>query len=85
MEDMGFDATIKALLDDAYASAMAINANNTFTADQVRMMILVTNLQSLTKAILLADAEPEAHTLNLKQVALGLMGAIDFALEDMNM
>lgn len=81
MEDAGFDTTIKGLLDDAYKAAMVINANNSFTADEVRMMILITNLQSLVKAILTADAEPEVHTLDLKQVALGLMGAIDFASE----
>jgi hypothetical protein len=75
-----FDVEIHNLLETAFQSALIIGGN-TYTPEQIKLMIVATNLESLAKTFLFADDKPEEITLNLKQVALGLLGTSDWVKE----
>lgn len=78
----GFDEEITQLLQETFTQALLIGST-TYTADQIRLMIIATNMQSLANTFLLADNNPEAVNLNLKQVALGLLGTKDWIMENL--
>lgn len=73
----GFDEEIHNLLESAYQEALVIGAG-AYSPEQIKLMIIATNLQSLAKTFLIADSKPDEVTLNLKQVALGLLGTSDW-------
>lgn len=76
----GFDEEIRDLLETAFQAALVIGSG-TYTPEQIKLMIISTNLQSLAKTFLVADDKPDEITLNLKQVALGLLGTSDWVKE----
>lgn len=80
MSDEGFDLQIHNLLEAAFQSALIIGGG-TYTPAQIKLMIVATNLESLAKTFLLADDAPDEIELNLKQVALGLLGTSDWVKE----
>lgn len=76
----GFDEEIHDLLETAFQSALIIGGDS-YTPEQIKLMIVATNLESLAKTFLVADSKPDEITLNLKQVALGLLGTSDWVKE----
>ena len=76
----GFDVEIRNLLNTAFQSALIIGGD-AYSPEQIKLMIVATNLESLAKTFLLADDKPDEITLNLKQVALGLLGTSDWVKE----
>lgn len=83
MENIGFDQEIAGLLESAYQAALLIGGQ-VYTSDQIKLMIIATNLESLANTFLMADNDPEGMTLNLKQVALGLFGSSDWLKTDLD-
>lgn len=79
-EKIPFDVEIRDILEDTYKKATLIN-DGQYTPEQLKLMILATNLQSLANTFLLADSDPEKIQLNLKQVALGILGSADWIKE----
>lgn len=73
----GFDEEIHNLLESAYQDALVIGAD-VYSPEQIKLMIISTNLQSLAKTFLIADSKPDEIMLNLKQIALGLLGTSDW-------
>lgn len=76
MEDIGFDQEIFSLLEETFKAALSIGGD--YSPEQIKLMIVATNLESLAKMFLVADNKPEEVTLNLKKVALGIMGTSDW-------
>lgn len=76
----GFDETIKEYLDNALEQVMAMP---TWTAPeyQARLAVLALNLRALANNFLVVDSADGAAplTLDLKKVALGILGTADFA------
>lgn len=82
MEEINFDLEIRNLLEGAYQAALKLNKGQVYSPEQIKMMIVATNLESLAKTFLHAD-ETEEATLDLKKVALGILGTIDWIKEDL--
>lgn len=80
MSEGNFDIEIHDLLEAAFQAALVIGAGS-YTPEQIKLMIVATNLQSLANTFLMADSKPDDITLNLKQVALGLLGTSDWVKE----
>lgn len=78
MDNTGFDLEIRNLLEAAYQTALLMGSN--YTPDQIKLMMVAKNLESAANTFLMADNNP-AITLNLKQVALGLLGTQDWIKE----
>jgi len=78
MDEQGFDSDIRDVLDETFQAALKIGSDH--TPDQLKLMIIATNLEALAKTFLLADDHEEV-TLDLKQVALGLLGSKDWLSE----
>lgn len=76
----GLDVEIYDLLENAFQAALLIGGS-TYSREQIKLMIVSTNLESLAKTFLIADDKPDEVTLNLKQVALGLLGTSDWVKE----
>lgn len=79
----GFDTEIHDLLESAFQAALIIGSG-VYTPEQIKLMIVSTNLESLARTFLLADDKPDEITLNLKQVALGLLGTSDWVKEGLD-
>lgn len=85
MEDeVGFDQEIRNLLERAYQAALKINGNakTKFNPDHIKLMIVTTHMDSLAKALLHAD-EHDVGALDMKKMALGIYGTIDWIREDL--
>ena len=54
------------------------NPQNTDTDDQLRLRLVASNLRALANVVLIADSKPNEFSLNLKQVALGILGTSDW-------
>ena len=78
--DIPFDVEIRDILEDTYKKATILN-DGQFTPDQLKLMILATNLQSLANTFLLADKSPGEVKMDLKKVALGILGTHDWIQE----
>lgn len=77
MEDLNFDQEISTILETTFQQALLISAG-AHTPEQLRLMIVSTNLESLAKTFLIADNQPDTISLDLKKVALGLLGTADW-------
>lgn len=73
-----FDLAIRDLLEETFQAALLMGS--THTPEQLKLMIVATNLESLANTFLLADEANEVD-LDLKKVALGLMGTSDWVKE----
>lgn len=73
-----FDVEIRNLLEATYQAALKVKSD--LTPDQIKLLIAATNLQSISNTFLLADERPDIQ-LNLKQVALGILGTKDWLEE----
>lgn len=78
--EQGFDQEIRDLLEEAFQAALLVGGG-TYSPEQIKLMIVATNMQSLAKTFLVADSKPDEITLNLKQVALGILGTSDWIKE----
>ena len=78
-----FDLEIRNLLESTFQAALLVGGE-TYTPEQIKLMIASTNLESLAKTFLIADDKPDEVTLNLKQVALGLLGTADWLKENLS-
>lgn len=79
---VAFDVFIRNTLEETYQQALLIESN--YTPEQIKLMIVATNLQSIAKTFLLADSHPDKVQLNLKQVALGILGTQDWLKEGLD-
>lgn len=77
--DQSFDLDIYNTLEATFQAALLIHSG--LTPEQIKLMIVATSLESLAKSFLLADSEPERISMNLKQVALGILGTADWVKE----
>ena len=75
-----YDTAIKEMLDSTFNQGLKF-PNNPYTLDQLRMAIVATNLKGLVNAILMADEKPDEVRMDFKQLALGILGTIDFLTE----
>lgn len=76
-----FDAEILTLLQGTYHVASFMD--HPYTEEQLKMKIVATNLKALVNTFLVAAEHPDEVDLNLQQVALGLLGTVDFLEEDL--
>lgn len=76
--DRGYDEELRDILEGTYQAALLVKSS--YTPDQIKLMILATNLGSIANTFLLADSNPEVK-LNLKQLALGILGTQDWITE----
>lgn len=74
-----FDSEIYELLKGTYQVASFMN--HPYSEDQLKIKIVATNLRALVNTFLLAADHPEKIEVNFKQVALGILGTIDFLEE----
>jgi hypothetical protein len=72
----GFDGEISAILEDTFQAALLIGGS-VYTPEQIKLMIAAVNIESLAHTLLVADSNEEVD-LNLKQMALGLLGTSDW-------
>lgn len=79
MENQGFDQEIRDILQQTFSSALVIGEGS-YTPEQVKLMILATNLDALAKTFLKAD-EDDRFNPDFKQVALALFGTSDWIRE----
>lgn len=70
------DEELYSAMDDVFEMIKG-NLANRDTDDQLKRRIVYHNLNALAQVILLADANPEM-TLDLKRVALGILGTADW-------
>lgn len=82
MENSGFDSEIYSILEDTYQKALLMN-DGKYTTEQIKLMIVATNLQSLANTFLTADLD-DRITMDLKQVALGILGTCDWVKEGLD-
>lgn len=78
MSDLPFDVEIRNLLEATFQAALKVQSD--LTPEQIKLLIVATNLQSIANTFLLAD-EREDVSLNLKQTALGILGTKDWLEE----
>jgi len=75
-----FDDEIKSVLDTTHQ--MGLRMPSPYTPDQLRMAIVGMNLRALVHTLLTADSE-DAIKIDFKQVALGILGTVDFLEADL--
>lgn len=73
-----FDIEIRNLLEATFQAALKVQSD--LSPEQIKLLIVATNLQSIANTFLLADERPEVQ-LNLKQAALGILGTKDWLEE----
>lgn len=78
----GFDQEMYKILNDTFKAALLLGSSH--SPEQIKLMIVATNLESLASMFLLADESPELAQLDFKKVALGLMGTGDWVREGLN-
>ena len=76
-----FDTEIYTLLKGTYNAALLLP--HPYTTDQLKMKIVSTNLKALANTFLKASDHPEVITMNFMQVALGILGTVDFLEDDL--
>lgn len=82
MEKVPFDREVTELLEEAYQTALKINNNRVFSPEHIKMLILITNLEAMAKTFILAS-DTNGIDLDLKKVALGVFGTIDWIRESL--
>lgn len=75
-ESAPFDEEIATMLEGAFRQALVIGGD-AYSDDHIRLLILTTHLKSVVKVFLEADTNPDLQ-LDLKKVALGMLGSIDW-------
>lgn len=75
--DMELDETMETVFQ-----IIKENPDNKDSDDQLRMRIVASNLRALSTVLLLADSRPDMG-LDVKKVALGLLGTSDFLLKSL--
>lgn len=78
---MAFDAEIKELLDATYLAGMVIDRDHVYTSDQLRMAIVGKNLRGMVNMLLVAAEKPDEIKVDYHQMALGILGTVDFLTE----
>lgn len=78
-----FDIEIRDTLEITYQAALALNKvqGSRYSPEQIKLMILVTTLTALSNTFLMADTEDEDIKLDMKKVALGVLGTADWVKE----
>lgn len=82
---LGFDQTMFNILDGTFKAALLLGG--THTPEQIKLMMVATHLESLANLFLLADETSDKGgdtALDLKKVALGLMGTADWVKDGMD-
>lgn len=77
-----FDEEITQAMDKVFAATSVVNkkTGKQLTPDQLRIWIAATNLKGLVNVILMSQNSEEIE-LDLNQLALGLLGTIDWMLQ----
>lgn len=81
MENECFDGEIRDLLESAYQTALMLG-DGAYSPEQIKMMVIATNMESLVKTFLFTDLHPEID-LDMKKMALGVLGCIDWIRESL--
>jgi hypothetical protein len=79
-EEINFDQEIRNILEQTFQAALAVGKNK-YTSEQIKLMIVASNMHALAKTFLEADENPNGVSLNLKKVALGILGTSDWIEE----
>lgn len=79
MSELPLDAELDETMEMVFDIIKA-NPENTDTDDQLRMRIVASNLRALSTVLLMADENPNIG-LDIKKVALGLLGTSDFIVK----
>ncbi len=72
----GFDVEISRVLEATYQAALMIGSKK-YSPAEIKLLILAADLEALAKTFLLVDDREEV-TMDLKQVALGILGTVDW-------
>lgn len=80
MDQKNYDEEMRDLLEGTFREALDIGGQ-IYSPEKIKLMIMATNLDSLAKLFLIADSKPDEVTLDLKQVALRILGTADWIKE----